>query len=258
MSRILSALMMAFIMMPPVEAALLLVARTGVLSSVSKARRGSLRLHRSKVHHHTCCYATSASASYTPSSSSQDTCKTKVVHVPLVFVPGMKGSHLAFANEDDESNDQTSSRTVLGKMKKLRKRQRAWLTLGNLLNFPQRPDDYPSRDLSLPLTYDSEPLTENDKYYASHYPRQHRGKLIPDGIVDHIVELSNNTANNLGDLNFLPFYGHATKMLRDILKDEQFPASHYLKINKKPTSSSPINPFYWYSDPSKNLINLEN
>ena len=210
---------MAFIMMPPVEAALLLVARTGVLSSVSKARRGSLRLHRSKVHHHTCCYATSASASYTPSSSSQDTCKTKVVHVPLVFVPGMKGSHLAFANEDDESNDQTSSRTVLGKMKKLRKRQRAWLTLGNLLNFPQRPDDYPSRDLSLPLTYDIEPLTENDKYYASHYPRQHRGKLIPDGIVDHIVELSNNTANNIGDFNFLPFYGHATRMLRDIDKE---------------------------------------
>jgi len=217
MSRI-AVLIMAFIVMPPVEAALLLVSRrTGVSSVSMEWSRGSLRLHRrSKVHHHTCCYATSASsASYTPSSL--DTCETKVVHVPLVFVPGMKGSHLAFANDNDESDDGASSREVLGKMKKWKKRQRAWLTLGNLLNFPRRPDDYPFRDLSLPLTYDSEPLTENDKYYyASHYPRQHRGSLVPDGIVDHIVELSNYTANILGDLNFLPFYGHATRMLRDI------------------------------------------
>jgi hypothetical protein len=46
--------------------------------------------------------------------------------------------------------------------------------------------------------------------------RQHRGSLVLDGILDHIVELSNCTANILGELNFLPFYGHATRMLRDI------------------------------------------
>jgi hypothetical protein len=56
--------------------------------------------------------------------------------------------------------------------------------------------------------------------FASHYPMQHRGKLVPDGIVDHIIELKidSGETTNFVDLNFLPFYGHATRMLRDIDK----------------------------------------
>ena len=46
-------------------------------------------------------------------------------------------------------------------------------------------------------------------------PVQHRGPLRPDGVVDHIIELK-GTMTNFVDLNFLPFYGHATKMLRDV------------------------------------------
>jgi len=127
----------------------------------------------------------------------------KVVDVPLVFVPGMKGTHLAF--EDDA--------LVKGKKKK---KTRAWLTLSNLLNFPPKPDGYFERDLSLPLTYDSD-------------GRQHRGPLVPDGIVDHIIEFSGNNdgndndatrANNFVDLNFLPFYGHTTRLLREM--DRQY------------------------------------
>lgn len=139
----------------------------------------------------------------------------KIVDVPLVFVPGMKGTHLAFDNDDADSD-------ITSKQSKTKKK-RAWLTLGNLLNFPPRPDNDPARDLSLPLTYDYNPPAagEDGHEFASHYPRQHRGKLGPDGIVDHIIELnvgSGNTTNYV-DLNFLPFYGHTTKMLRDMDKE---------------------------------------
>ena len=140
----------------------------------------------------------------------------KIIDVPLVFVPGMKGSHLAF--DDDEAvpvNDDNRASISNSKNKK-----RAWLTLGNLLNFPPRPDDDPSRDLSLPLTYDYNPPSyfndENDNAYAVHYPRQHRGRLVPDGIVDHIIELNMGNGDGMTnstsvDLNFLPFYGHAVR-----------------------------------------------
>ena len=127
----------------------------------------------------------------------------KVVDVPLVFVPGMKGTHLAF--EEDDAN-------------KKKKRTRAWLTLSNLLNFPPKPDGYFERDLSLPLTYDSD-------------GRQHRGPLVPDGIVDHIIEFGGGSssdgndndatkAKNFVDLNFLPFYGHTTRLLKEM--DRQY------------------------------------
>jgi hypothetical protein len=123
----------------------------------------------------------------------------KVVHVPLVFVPGMKGTHLAFAGNDSPGV----------------RKKRVWLTLGNLLNFPPRPDDDPSRDLSLPLTYDRDPPPEKGEdghERASRYPRQHRGELVPDGIVDHIIEFNvggGDGTGNFVDMNFLPFYGHA-------------------------------------------------
>ncbi len=141
----------------------------------------------------------------------KDTTKTspkdqrKMIDVPLVFVPGMKGTHLAFDNMDaQDMNKQQQT-----------KKKRAWLTLGNLLNFPPRLDADPNRDLSLPLTYDYEPK-DGDDAYAKHYPKQHRGPLVVDGIVDHIIEV--NTTDYV-ELNLLPFYGHATRMLRDIDKE---------------------------------------
>jgi hypothetical protein len=146
----------------------------------------------------------------------------QIIDVPLVFVPGMKGSHLAFDDDDtdlissDDDDNQSTSKS--------KKKKRAWLTLGNLLNFPPRPDDDPSRDLSLPLTYDYDPPAyfdgEDGNTYAAHYPRQHRGGLVPDGIVDHIIELNigsgasirgDGMTNSSVELNFLPFYGHAVR-----------------------------------------------
>ncbi|KAL7517224.1 hypothetical protein ACHAWX_002159 [Stephanocyclus meneghinianus] len=140
------------------------------------------------------------------------------IHVPLVFVPGMKGTHLAF--EDGAAEKSSKS-----------KKKRVWLTLSHLLNIPPRPDGDPSRDLSLPLTYD-EPkisadstLSNNDCLgIASQFPKQHRGKLVPDGIVDHIIEFNIGSAyttsgedpRNFVDLNFLPFYGHITRLLREM------------------------------------------
>jgi hypothetical protein len=138
----------------------------------------------------------------------------KIVDVPLVFVPGMKGSHLAFEDDDSDSIADEDKHLSTSKTTK-KKKERVWLTLGNLLNFPPRPDDDPSRDLSLPLTYDYDPPTHSKgedgaNAYAAHYPRQHRGRLVPDGIVDHIIEF--NMGNNTSvDLNFLPFYGHTVR-----------------------------------------------
>ncbi|KAL7534441.1 hypothetical protein ACHAXR_005879 [Thalassiosira sp. AJA248-18] len=136
----------------------------------------------------------------------------KIVDVPLVFIPGMKGTHLSFdVNDIENVNEQFKSKSD---------KKRAWLTLGNLLNFPPRPDSDPERDLSMPLTYDYDPPAEGEDghEFASHYPKQHQGKLVPDGIVDHIIELNAGSGNttNYVDLNFLPFYGHATRMLRDV------------------------------------------
>mmetsp|Transcript_10547 Transcript_10547/g.21935 ORF Transcript_10547/g.21935 Transcript_10547/m.21935 type:complete len:857 (+) Transcript_10547:326-2896(+) len=141
----------------------------------------------------------------------------KVIDVPLVFVPGMKGTHLAF--DDIHTQNHGSSIPILPSgSKKKRKKKRAWLTLSHLLNFPPRPDDDPMRDLSLPLTYDHEPPPGTDPKLAEHYPRQHRGKLVPDGIVDHIIEVNLGDGENVNylDLNFLPFYGHCTKAIREM------------------------------------------
>lgn len=135
------------------------------------------------------------------------------INVPLVFVPGMKGTHLSF---EDTSKA---------------KKKRVWLTLSHLLNIPPRSDGDPTRDLSLPLTYDYPAATAQSKLgdddclgIAANYPKQHRGNLVPDGIVDHIIEFNigagNKTSNveprNFVDLNFLPFYGHTTRLLRDM------------------------------------------
>ena len=141
------------------------------------------------------------------------------IDVPLVFVPGMKGTHLAYPEADSDATNSESS-----------KKSRVWLTLSHLLNIPPRPDGNPLRDLSLPLTYDepNEPKFEDNEILSisSKYPIQHRRKLVPDGIVDHIIEFSfgNKTSSgdprNFVDLNFLPFYGHTTRLLREM--DEQY------------------------------------
>ena len=150
----------------------------------------------------------------------------KIIDVPLVFVPGMKGTHLAFENNDPneqqvngnaENEDFISKIGRLSNQSKGKKKKRAWLTLSNLLNFPPRPDDDPARDLSLPLTYDYEPPSSKSDF-AKHYPRQHQGKLVPDGIVDHIIEVNLGRGESLNylDLNLLPFYGHCTKSIREM------------------------------------------
>jgi len=163
-------------------------------------------------------------------ANNQSPTRPKIVDVPLVFVPGMKGTHLAFDDDDNSATATNANEMMTTKKEQNTKKKRAWLTLGNLLNFPPRPDDDPMRDLSLPLTYDHVPPSQevgeedgNNKF-ASHYPRQHRGKLIPDGIVDHIIELNVGTSDkkkttNFVDLNLLPFYGHTTGMLREMDKE---------------------------------------
>jgi len=59
--------------------------------------------------------------------------------VPLVFLHGIKGSHLALSSTNGKGADP--------------KTQRSWLSLGGLLNFPPKDDNHPDRDLSLPLSY---------------------------------------------------------------------------------------------------------
>ena len=112
--------------------------------------------------------------------------------VPLIFVHGMKGTHLSL-------KDDTTKR-----------RRRAWLEPTALLNFPPKPDGYHQRDLSLPLTYSSECGTIQD-----------HGNLEVDGLVDHIIE-----AGPIGD--FFPFYGHVSQYLADLQETRKRPTRSFL------------------------------
>lgn len=94
--------------------------------------------------------------------------KIERTNVPLVFVHGMKGSHLASPTS------------------------RHWLSLSGLLNFPPRIDHHPSRDLSLPLTYEG--------------TVQDRGRIKEDGLVENILEITSS-------IGFFPFYGHISQFL---------------------------------------------
>lgn len=120
------------------------------------------------------------------------------VDIPLIFLHGMKGSHLATNVEHKNPTD---------------KAQRSWLSLGGLLNFPPRADDHPERDISLPLSYVNA---------SKSFPVQDRGRHFVDGTVDHVVQLGTilpgNTVKNTGNLDFFPFYGHATKFLEQLDK----------------------------------------
>ena len=153
-----------------------------------------------------------------PSSENEKVWRTDV---PLVFIPGLKGTHLSFMEERGEnvsSKFQTKVETILDEFQislnsnDEPKKKRAWLTLSGLLNFPPRADDHPDRSLGLPLTYTN--------------GVQDRGKLFEDGIVEHIIELggANLLESDIGgkarNLEFFPFYGHVTKHLQEI--DERY------------------------------------
>eukprot|EP00978_Attheya_sp_CCMP212_P007301 scaffold16951_cov48-Attheya_sp.AAC.4 len=179
------------------------------------------RINDSKVNNQQfCSYSTfsfalassrrSRSVSFPSSSSTtKNGADWNVAHVPLVLVPGMKGTHLAFPAS-------SSSSSSLGNNKnKPKGKKRAWLTLANLLNFPPRPDEDPDRSLALPLEYNGD--------------TQLRGPLQPDGIVEHLLEVrpagagAGNKGNNNKDgetellgLDFFPFYGHATRHLSEM------------------------------------------
>lgn len=126
--------------------------------------------------------------------------------IPLVFLHGIKGSHLAFPTDKTDGEESTT------------KSQRSWLSLGGLLNFPPREDGHPERDISLPLSY----TTESDS--GASFPVQDRSEHFVDGTVDHVVELSGmlpsgvggTLLSNTGNLDLFPFYGHATKFLEEV------------------------------------------
>jgi pimeloyl-ACP methyl ester carboxylesterase len=95
--------------------------------------------------------------------------------VPLVFLHGMKGSHLSTTSKNKH-----------------------WLSLSGLLNFPPKSDFDASRDLSLPLTYTGS--------------TQDRGNLEPDGLVNYIVDINATFLS----LKLLPFYGHISQYLKQV------------------------------------------
>ena len=128
--------------------------------------------------------------------------------VPLVFIPGMKGTHLSYY--DDEYDDHEQQK----RQQKQKQRQRAWLSFGNLINFPPKADNYFPRSLALPLTYHEDGETGELV--------QDRGHLRPDGIVENIIEYSNDIITGGDDddyskknkllLKLFPFYGQAVEL----------------------------------------------
>lgn len=115
--------------------------------------------------------------------------------VPLVFVPGLKGSHLSRRVVDRFGRERT---------------ERVWLTLSNLLNLPPRAPDDPRVDLTL-------------------RGEEEHDELFPDGVIGHIVESptvslsllggggggdDDNASLRLSGPNLLPFYGHVVDRLR--------------------------------------------
>ena len=151
------------------------------------------------------------------SSSSVDNENVWKTDVPLVFIPGLKGTHLSFMEEENEESVLPSDiRIKVDKMmeelqistRKEAKKKRAWLTLSGLLNFPPRTDDYPDRSLALPITYTN--------------GIQDKGNLFQDGIVEHIIELGGSEMldsdinGKSKNLEFFPFYGHVTRHLQEV------------------------------------------
>jgi hypothetical protein len=166
------------------------------------------------------------SSSSTSSSSSCNDDDDEVV--PLVFLHGMKGSHLAFHHQTTTNNNnenENENENIRGNAENKKKKIRSWLTLGGLFNFPRKVDYHPDRDISLPLSYssfdsDDKDNDKNNREVSSSFPIQDRGEHFVDGTVDHIVELSTmidiNTGNNKNNFDFFPFYGHVTKFLEEI------------------------------------------
>jgi hypothetical protein len=157
-------------------------------------------------------------------ASSNDDISLDKTDIPLIFLHGMKGSHLAFGDTDGSRKDPLTTLKKWGKAPLQQKRRRAWLTVPSLLNFPPRPDNDPDRDISLPLTYGSTCGKIQD-----------RGHLVVDGTVDHIVELgSTKSPDKKSLLEALPFYGHVSKHLR-------FLNARYNRIQEAAGEYTPLN-----------------
>ncbi len=127
--------------------------------------------------------------------------------VPLVFIPGMKGTHLAY-------NDTETGAGFFGASEgRQPTKRRAWLTIGGLLNLPPLPKEHLTRNIDLPLTYNSKRV-------------QDKGNLFPDGIVEHIIQIGENKGGELSRaLELFPFYGHVTKDLEEM--NERFKAKFH-------------------------------
>eukprot|EP00957_Ditylum_brightwellii_P161923 12328130-Ditylum_brightwellii.AAC.1 len=153
----------------------------------------------------------------------------------------MKGTHLASLNninyDDEVKKDITSFWSPLFNSNKKPKKQRAWITLSALLNIPPKPDDDPSRSLALPLSYSCSSSNDDDDGDGVKKWVQDRGPLVPDGVVDYIIEIQQQSSS----LQYFPFYGHATKHLDEVnamyvkqsQKDEKVSKDHDTKKKKK-------------------------
>jgi len=190
------------------------------------------------------------------SSTQSEDGELSISNVPLVFVPGMKGTHLAYL-EDKSKGTAFKTKTLVGDnvrpiVDKLKfsswfkdfqendnstsgiennikeyggKKRKVWLTLPGLLNLPPLPEDHPDRSLALPLTYTN--------------GIQDKGHLFPDGIIRHVVELGKTVGP---PLEFFPFYGHVVKHLEemDAIYNEQKQSSEHIdkRINQiRPTAT---------------------
>ena len=153
--------------------------------------------------------------------------------VPLVFIPGLKGTHLSYLKDEraEESFKKkknlfnakdmftTSTRARMRTRTRTTRnnngdgrpgptKRRTWLTLSSLLNVPSLPNDHRDRSLALPLTYDANGV-------------QDRGHLFPDGVIEHVIQLGKKGKNNNGNKSILsvelfPFYGHVIKHLEEL------------------------------------------
>lgn len=145
--------------------------------------------------------------------------------VPLVFVHGLKGSHLAFHEEDNfKFGVKSKYRT--------KTKRRTWLTLAGLLNIPSLDQDHPHRSLALPITYDENGV-------------QHRDHLFVDGMIDHIIQFGKKgeSEQNIPSLDLFPFYGHVSeqlntsdKLYRQKMKGEQIVNEGNMNAYARPTA----------------------
>lgn len=175
------------------------------LSQHSYIHTHTLSLIRSHRKKRSRIYASaSSSSSFHRQQYLSTTSSTRQTDIPLVFVPGLKGTHLSLPNASTNPTIQLNGNKNTWK-------KRVWLTLPNLLNFPPKSITDPYHDLSLPLTY-----CEINNI-------QNTGPLVADEVIDYILDLGPK------NLKFFPFYAHVT----DLLLHGSSNYNHY----RRPTSS---------------------